>query len=80
MRKTKREGFQFSFGLKDTEEPFSARSTPKFPSIEISKLIHASERKNYNLHADSDASSIRRSPWDLFQDIGGGVDLLQRKQ
>jgi len=38
MRRNKKEGFQFSFGLKEHDEPHSSRSTPKFPSIEINKI------------------------------------------
>ena len=48
MRRNRREGLQFSFGLKDPEEPQSARSTPKFPSIEVARpVLGGSERKNY---------------------------------
>lgn len=62
------------------EEPQSARSTPKFPSIEISKPLHASDRKQIALHFDTEPVEVRRTPFDLFKDMGGGVELLRGKK
>lgn len=42
--------------------------------------MHASERKQISLHFDTEPVEVRRTPFELFKDMGGGVELLRGKK
>lgn len=42
--------------------------------------MHASERRQNALHFDTEPVEVRRTPFELFKDMGGGVELLKGKK